>query len=80
MSQDLEKIYFAFLDNQIPNSWNKYSYLSLKPLASWLIDFGKRLEFFKNWALRQRMPSYLISALYFPQVYKIYKFYLNRDF
>ena len=52
MSLELESVYNSFLENKIPTLWRNISYLSIKPLGQWLVDFGKRLEFFKNWSIR----------------------------
>lgn len=34
MSQDLDDMYLAFLNNQLPPIWKKVSYASLKPLSN----------------------------------------------
>lgn len=39
MSQDLENMYTSFINNKVPEIWEKVSYLSLKPLGSWYEDF-----------------------------------------
>jgi len=39
MSQDLEAVGNALFDNQVPALWAKKAFPSLKPLASWVLDF-----------------------------------------
>ena len=50
MSSDYDQMYFALQNNQLPNIWRKFSYASLKPLASWYKDLIQRVEFMKNWS------------------------------
>ena len=52
--------------NQVPKSWEKKAYPSLKPLSSWFNDFIERVTFFKN-ALLDKPKVYWISAFFFPQ-------------
>lgn len=35
MSGELDDMYLAFMNNQLPPIWHKVSYASLKPLMSW---------------------------------------------
>lgn len=43
MSQDLETMFFSFMNSKVPENWEKYAYPSLKPLGSWVIDMIERL-------------------------------------
>lgn len=43
MSQELEKMGNSLYNNQVPKMWSDRGFLSLKPLASWLEDFIKRV-------------------------------------
>lgn len=45
MSEELEKVYKAFLNNQVPGLWATAAYPSLKPLSSWVKDLVLRLHF-----------------------------------
>lgn len=52
MSSDLDEMYLAFLNNQIPSNWRKVSYATLKPLASWFKDLIQRVAQMKLWMER----------------------------
>jgi len=43
MSEDLEKVANSMFDNQVPVLWANKGFLSLKPLASWIIDLNDRV-------------------------------------
>jgi dynein heavy chain len=45
MSVDLEMVGNSVFDNRTPAAWMKRSYPSLKPLASYVVDFVERLVF-----------------------------------
>ncbi|XP_019622649.1 PREDICTED: dynein heavy chain 6, axonemal-like [Branchiostoma belcheri] len=67
MSEQLEMVYVAFLNNQVPGLWANAAYPSLKPLASWVQDLIYRTAFIDNW-IRQGLPkSFWISGFFFPQ-------------
>lgn len=67
MSLDLELMFSSFLNQKVPALWEKVSYLSLKPLGSWVNDFIQRVEFFQEWIRKGTMDSYWVSAFFFPQ-------------
>ena len=48
MSAELESMYLAFQNNQVPGVWTRVAYPCLKPLASWMNDFHRRIEFFNK--------------------------------
>jgi len=43
MTNELDEVFNKMFDNKVPEVWNKVSYPSLKPLASWINDFLDRL-------------------------------------
>ena len=45
MSEELERVYHSFLNNQVPEMWSNAAYPSLKPLASWVRDLQLRVAF-----------------------------------
>lgn len=73
MSEELELIYTAFLNNQVPKQWENAAYPSLKPLASWVQDLVLRLDFIHQWILRGAPKSFWISGFFFPQGMRQYE-------
>ena len=47
-SSDLEAVGNSLFDNQVPELWQKSAYPSLKPLASWVLDFIQRIKFLQD--------------------------------
>ncbi|KAK7929355.1 hypothetical protein WMY93_005750 [Mugilogobius chulae] len=45
MSEEMDRIYTSFLNNQVPNHWANSAYPSLKTLASWVRDLVLRTFF-----------------------------------
>ncbi|VDP81200.1 unnamed protein product [Schistosoma mattheei] len=67
MSEDLEGVYTAFLQNSVPEIWSSKSYPSLKPLGSWIKDLVLRCDFINTWMIRGKPLSFWISGFFFPQ-------------
>ncbi|XP_044766447.1 dynein axonemal heavy chain 6 [Coccinella septempunctata] len=67
MSEELEEVYKAFINNQVPNLWSKKSYNSLKSLGSWIKDLVLRLDFICTWVRSGHPTSYWLSGFFFPQ-------------
>jgi len=67
MSMELEKMFICFMNKKVPENWEKVSYLSLKPLGSWVEDLVLRLQFFKKWLESGSLDTYWISSFFFPQ-------------
>jgi len=57
----------SLFNNFVPEVWHKSSYPSLKPLASWILDFLQRLEFMQKWIDEGAPPSFWISGFFFTQ-------------
>jgi len=66
MSADLDEAYYSLLNNKVPKLWEKSSYLSLKPLGSWIIDLAERVAFFADWLTTGGPCSFWISGFFFP--------------
>jgi dynein heavy chain len=49
MSVELEVVCDNLFDNKTPAMWLGRSYPSLKPLASYVVDFVERLKFMQDW-------------------------------
>lgn len=67
MSPELDLISQAIFDNKIPEAWMKRSYPSLKPLASYIVDFAKRLKFIQDWIDKGAPVIFWLSGFYFTQ-------------
>lgn len=67
MSIDLEAMFNNFLINRVPKNWEKESYPSLMPLASYVNDFIKRMNFIDDWLKNGPPISYWLPAFFFPQ-------------
>ncbi|XP_067106416.1 dynein axonemal heavy chain 6 [Osmerus mordax] len=67
MSEEMERIYNSFLNNQVPNHWASSAYPSLKPLGSWVRDLALRTSFIQSWITLGPPRSFWISGLFFPQ-------------
>ena len=67
MSTELEAIGNNIFDNRIPEAWKKNSYPSLKPLASYVVDFVERLDFINTWIEKGIPTHYWISGFFFTQ-------------
>lgn len=67
MSLDLEAIGNSIFDNKTPAAWMKRSYPSLKPLASYIVDFVERLDFMQKWIDEGAPPSFWLSGFFFTQ-------------
>nr|XP_036867942.1 dynein heavy chain 6, axonemal [Manis javanica] len=67
MSEEMEKVYNSFLNNQVPSLWSNAAYPSLKPLGSWVKDLILRTAFVDLWLRRGQPKSFWISGFFFPQ-------------
>ncbi|XP_060664252.1 LOW QUALITY PROTEIN: dynein axonemal heavy chain 6 [Drosophila nasuta] len=67
MSEDLEMVFRALLANLVPAMWAKRSFLSIKPLPNYIVDFQRRIDFIQHWAENGAPRSYWISGFFFPQ-------------
>lgn len=75
MSEELELVYTAFLNSQVPSLWAAAAYPSLKPLGSWVNDLIYRCSFIDNWVRHGQPRSYWMSGFFFPQG----QYYLESD-
>lgn len=67
MSEDLENVFRALLINVVPAMWAKRSFLSIKALPAYIVDFQRRIDFIQHWAENGAPRSYWISGFFFPQ-------------
>jgi dynein heavy chain len=67
MSAELDSMYVAFQNNQVPPNWSSVGYLCLKPLSTWYLDLIERIAFFESWIKEGQPRSFWISGFFFPQ-------------
>ena len=67
MSLDLEAVCNSLFDNLVPALWAKKAFPSLKPLASWVLDFIQRLKFMQDWVDNGAPKTVWISGFFFTQ-------------
>ena len=67
MSSELDKMYSALLNNEVPDLWTRVAYPSLKPLASWVQDLLQRVTFMTDWLKNGQPKSFWLSGFFFPQ-------------
>uniref|UniRef100_A0A3B4T6A4 Dynein axonemal heavy chain 6 n=1 Tax=Seriola dumerili TaxID=41447 RepID=A0A3B4T6A4_SERDU len=67
MSEEMDRIYTSFLNNQVPTHWANSAYPSLKTLASWVRDLALRTSFIQTWITCGQPKSFWISGFFFPQ-------------
>lgn len=66
MSEELDMMYSAFLKNRVPPNWVAVAYPSLQPLASWIVDLVKRVEFMRSWCQEGHPKCFWLPGFYFP--------------
>jgi len=67
MSDELDAVFNCFVANEVPGTFAKAAYPSLKPLASWVKDLYARVDFIRTWVRTGQPLSFWISGFYFPQ-------------
>jgi dynein heavy chain len=67
LSEELDKMFTAMLNNKVPGNWESAAYPSLKPLASWVKDLHARLRFMAQWLAHGQPAAFWISGFFFPQ-------------
>jgi len=67
MSEELEKVYTSFLNNQVPSLWASAAYPSLKPLSSWVKDLVLRIHAIEHWIEHGQPALFWLSGFFFPQ-------------
>jgi dynein heavy chain len=67
MSADIELILENVYNNKTPQIFEKVSYPSLKPFASWINDLIDKLNFMQHWIDNGIPNSFWISGFFFTQ-------------
>jgi len=69
MADDLEKMSSCIFDNMVPKNWESVSFLSMKPLASWIVDCRARIKFLNDWYENGTPIVFWVSGFFFPQAF-----------
>jgi len=67
MSEEMDKMYSALLNNQLPPNWERVSFASLKTLASWAADLVYRIAFMRKWLKDGQPNAFPMPVFFFPQ-------------
>jgi len=69
LSEELDIMSKNLSQNLVPLLWKDKSFLSEKPLSSWIEDLNKRCEFFNQWIANGTPKVFWISGFFFPQAF-----------
>jgi dynein heavy chain len=67
MTDEVDDLGADILDGIVPKAWARVSYLSLRPLGSWIADLNERLEFLNDWSENKAPSVFWMSVFFFPQ-------------
>ena len=66
LSEDLDKMYVSFLNDQVPQLWTAVSYASLKPLGSWFKEFIQKINFIRTWVKKGEPAVFWLPGFFNP--------------
>merc|ERR1711871_923319 len=69
MSGELELAASSLYNNQVPDAWMNKGYPSLKPLAAWVADLVKRMDFVQSWIENGIPAIFWLPGFFFPQAF-----------
>jgi len=69
MSEELDSMSNSIFNNQVPKEWATKGFLSLKPLAAWIVECKDRIKFLTEWIKNGTPKSFWISGFFFPQAF-----------
>ncbi len=53
----------------VPKNWSSVGFLSMKPLASWIVDCNARITFLNDWYEKGTPIVFWVSGFFFPQAF-----------
>jgi len=69
MSQLLETASKSLLDGKIPAMWMSKSYVSNKPVNSYIVDLKSRINMLNDWIANGQPMTYWLSGFFFTHSY-----------
>lgn len=69
LSEDLDKMYTSFLNDQVPSLWSSVGYASLKPLGAWYREFINKIQFIRTWVQKGEPMSFWITGFFNPSAF-----------
>lgn len=66
---ELESIASSISIKKTPKEWMKFSYPSLKPVASYIQDFCDRLEWLQKWYDNSKPTTFWLPGFFFTQAF-----------
>eukprot|EP00455_Lapot_gusevi_P052777 TRINITY_DN8093_c0_g1_i2.p1 TRINITY_DN8093_c0_g1~~TRINITY_DN8093_c0_g1_i2.p1 ORF type:complete len:453 (-),score=85.01 TRINITY_DN8093_c0_g1_i2:317-1675(-) len=69
LSEDLDKMYQSFLNDQVPALWSSVGYASLKPLGAWYREFLNKINFIRTWVQKGEPVSFWITGFFNPSAF-----------
>jgi dynein heavy chain len=64
LSEDLDRMYYSFLNDQVPTLWSVVGYASLKNLGAWFKDLVKRIQFIRTWVQKGEPKVFWIGGFF----------------
>ena len=69
MDEMLDAMATSIFDNIVPKNWSSCGFLSMKPLASWIVDCNARISFLNEWYEKGTPIVFWVSGFFFPQAF-----------
>jgi len=64
LSEDLDKMFSSFLNDQVPQLWAAVGYASLKGLGAWFKDLVRRVAFIREWVRNGEPKVFWIGGFF----------------
>eukprot|EP00656_Telonema_subtile_P030870 TRINITY_DN3383_c0_g5_i1.p1 TRINITY_DN3383_c0_g5~~TRINITY_DN3383_c0_g5_i1.p1 ORF type:complete len:503 (+),score=72.41 TRINITY_DN3383_c0_g5_i1:24-1532(+) len=69
LSEDLDRMYTSFINDQVPSLWSSVGYASLKPLGAWFRDLVERITFIRTWVRKGEPVCFWIGGFFNPSAF-----------
>lgn len=64
LSEDLDRMFSSFLNDQVPQLWAAVGYASLKGLGAWFKDLVRRVAFIREWVQKGEPKVFWIGGFF----------------